>query len=181
MKYVLLTALAGGLIAAPALAQDWVLDREASSVEFEARNSGAALTGHFEDFEADITLDPEDLPGASIDARVSTPSLDGISDSSIRSALRGGGGLGVDAHPDARFVSDEIVATETGYEARGTLTLKGQSHDASLPFTLEIGDGRAVAQGELEIDRTRYDVGSSWDTVGDSVIVRLHIEADAAD
>ena len=140
MKYVLLTALAGGLIAAPALAQDWVLDREASSVEFEARNSGAALTGQFEDFEADITLDPEDLPGARIDARVSTPSLDGISDSSIRSALRGGGGLGVEAHPDARFVSDEIVATETGYEARGPLTLKGQSHDASLP--LQAGHSR---------------------------------------
>lgn len=109
-----------------------------------------------------------------------TPSLDGISDNSIREALRGASGLAVSSHPDARFVSGSITRTADGYQAVGELTIKGETAGITLPFTLDITDGRAVAEAEFVIDRTTFDVGSGWDTVRDPVTIILHIEADAA-
>lgn len=159
---------------------NWQLDGGASSVRFEANNAGSTVSGRFETFSATIVLDPDDLSDASIEATVSTPSLDGIDDSSIRDALRGSAGLAVSSHPDARFVSSSITRTEAGYEAVGELTIKGNTARITLPFTLDISEGRAVAEGEFVIDRTTFDVGSGWDTVREPVTIRLHIEADAA-
>lgn len=175
----LLTAVSALALAAPAFAQDWALDREASSVEFDVTVFGNTSTGAFEAFSADITLDPEDLENARIDATVATGSAE-LSNADYRSALNGADGLNPDEHPEARFESDQIVETEDGYEARGTLTIRGQAREAVLPFTLEIEGDRAVADGELEIVWEDYGLGGSgWGDVGDTVTVRVHVEADA--
>lgn len=167
-------------LAAPAFAQDWALDRAASRVEFEARAFDNPLTGAFERFSADIRLDPEDLDSARIDAAVDTSSAT-LSNDRYRSSLSGGDGLAVEAHPEARFVSEDIRETDDGYEAVGELTIKGESRPLTLPFTLSIDGDRAVAQGAFTIDRASFGVGSgSWGDVGPSVTVTLHIEADRA-
>lgn len=168
------------LFTAPAFAQDWALDSSKSTVEFEARAFGDPLTGSFERFSADIRLDPDDLASARIDASVDTSSAT-LSNDRYRSNLSGGDGLAVEAHPEARFVSEDIRATDDGYEAVGELTIKGASRPLTLPFTLSIDGDRAVAQGAFTIDRSSFGVGSgSWGDVGPSVTVTLHIEADRA-
>ena len=67
-------AFAPILVAAPAFAQDWTVDTETSSVGFETTVSGASVTGAFPDWSADITLDPDNLEAARIEARVLTAS-----------------------------------------------------------------------------------------------------------
>lgn len=180
MRIFAAAAFAGAVLGFPAAAQDWQLDANTSSVRFEVTAFGNVVSGAFEDFEAEITLDPDDLSGASIEARVRTASLDGLSSSDIRQNLRGESGLDVDDHPQASFVSSEITRTEAGYEAAGELTIKGHTSEITLPFTLEISDGRAVADGRFTIDRTTFDVGSGWGEVDEQVTVIVHIEADAA-
>jgi len=181
MRTLIAAGLGAASLAAPAAAQDWVLDKNTSSVRFEVTAFGNLLTGAFEDFDAQITLDPGDLSDASIDASVRTASLDGIGSSDVRQNLRGGSGLDVDDHPEARFVSNEITRTEEGYEARGELTLKGTTSESTLPFTLDITDGRAVADGRFTIDRTNFGVGEGWGEVEEQVTIIVHIEADAAE
>lgn len=163
----------------PLSAQDWIVDTGASEVTAETRVFGQAVTAEFTEFSAGIAFDPEDLENARISASVSTGSGT-IPNREYQSALVSRDGLHPAGHADAVFVSDEVVATDEGYEARGTLTIKGESRDAVLPFTVEISNGRAVAQGTLEVLRADFGVGgSSWAEVAPSVIVRLHIEADA--
>ena len=163
----------------PLSAQEWVIDTQASQITAETRSFGQAVTAEFSEFSADIIFDPDDLANAQISARVSTGSGE-IANREYQSALVSRDGLNPDEHAEAVFVSDEVVATDTGYEARGTLTIKGEARDAVLPFTVEISDGRAVAQGTLEIVRADFGVGSSsWAEVAPAVTVRLHIEADA--
>lgn len=181
MRTLILSALAGAVLTAPAcLAQSWDIDRNTSSVKFEVTAFGNLIRGAFEDFDAEITFDPDDLDNASIDATVRTASLEGLSSEDVRQNLRGEKGLDVRDHPHARFVSSQITGTQDGYEAAGDLTIKDHTSQVILPFTLEISGGRAVADGHFTIDRTDFGVGSGWGEVADSVTVIVHIEADAA-
>jgi polyisoprenoid-binding protein YceI len=84
--------------AAPAFAQDWALDRAASTVGFEATAFNTPLTGEFEDFSAEIRLDPDNLAEARIDASVDTSSFT-LSNDQYRSNLAGGDGLAVEGSP----------------------------------------------------------------------------------
>lgn len=176
---LLASAVIGLAITGPLSAQDWIIDAQASSVTAETRVFGQSAEAQFETFSADIVFDPQDLENASISARVSAAS-GSMSNREYQSALVSRDGLAPDQHDEIIFVSDEIVAAGDGYEARGQLTLKGETRDAVLPFTVEIENGRAVAQGTLEIVRADFGVGSSsWSEVAPSVTVRLRIEADA--
>ena len=171
-----LLALTGTM---PLSAQDWALDADASSVRAETRVFGQAVTAEFDEFEAEIRFDPETLENARISARVSTGS-GVIANRDFQTALVSRDGLDPQNHEEALFVSEEIVATDEGYEARGTLTIKGESRDAVLPFTVEISEGRAVAHGTLDVIRADYGVGgSAWAEVAPTVTLHLHIEADA--
>ncbi|WP_300532701.1 YceI family protein [Maricaulis sp.] len=179
---MLRSALAALLLtASPALAQDWTVDPEASRVGFETSAFGSTVTGAFDQWSAEITLDPADLTSARIDATVSVATGstgNGQLDQSMLSAE----GLAPESHALARFTSSDIRAAGDGYEAHGTLNIRGADQAVVLPFTLAIADGRAIADGALEIARLDYGVGdASWGETAASVTIVLHIEADAAE
>ena len=168
------------LAASPAFAQDWTVDHDASSVGFVTTVSGGEVNGRFSDWTAAITLDPADLDRASIDARVMTAS-GSTGNGQMDQSMLSGSGLDPTGHEAATFVSDDIRATETGYEAHGTLTIAGTPQDIVLPFSLTIADGRAVADSAYSLARSDYGVGSSsWGSAAAQVTLVLHIEADAA-
>jgi len=169
------------LLGPPAFASDWLVDSQASTVEFETTVFGGSTRGEFSDFSADITLDPADLATARIEAIVRTAS-GAMGNADYQSALIGGQGLAPSDHPEARFVSDDIRAVEGGYEAHGVLSIKGVEIELVLPFTLVIDGDRAVAEGSFTVDRNTFGVGGSgWGDVGSEVQVLLHIEADRAE
>jgi len=169
------------LIASPTHAQDWVIDPAASTVAMQTDVFGTTIRGQFSEFDAQITLDPEDLSTARIAAVVYTGS--GMLDPADRqSDLEGQTGLDPEAHPEARFVSDAISRTEDGYAAEGVLTIKDTSQPAVLTFSLTIEDGRAVAHGGMTIARSDFNVGASgWGPAAAEIAITLHIEADAAE
>ena len=181
MRRLVLAFAAAALSAGPAFANDWLLDRSASTVSFEATVFGNATSGSFEEFSAEITLDPENLAAARIEAVVVTSSGD-MSTSDYETSLKSAQGLAPSNHPEARFISQDIRAAETGYEAHGVLTIKGVELDFVLPFTLEIEGERAVADARFLVDRNSFSVGGSgWGDVGAQVAVILHIEAALAE
>jgi len=169
------------LVAAPAAAQTWQVDHDDSTVGFETTVSGGAVTGEFADWSAQILLDPDNLETASIDARVLTSSGttgNGQMDSSMLSSS----GLNPSEYEAATFRSEDIRATDAGYEAHGTLAMAGTEQDIVLPFTLDIDGERAVADSRYTLARADYGVGSSsWGSAAAEVTLVLHIEANAAE
>ena len=164
-----------------AAAQDWNVDREPSSVGFETTAFGGPVAGSFADWSAQITLDPAALGTAQISARVQT-ATGSTGSGEVDDSMLGSDGLAPAAHPLALFESSDIRATESGYDAHGVLTIRDASQPVILPFTLEIVDGRAVADARLTIARTDYGVGApGWGTTAANVTLVLHIEADAAE
>ncbi len=182
MKTVLSAfAAAAALTAASSAQQAWTLDPAASEIGFSIAVFGNAVEGRFENAEARIVFDPEDLSGASIDAVVRTESGAVEGESEYQDAMEGSAGLHPAAHPEARFVSDTIRAAGASYEAEGVLTIKGAERPVTLPFTVEIDGGVARAQAELVIDRTDFGVhSSSWSNVAETVTIRLDLVANAA-
>lgn len=176
-----LLPLAAVFLASPAAAQDWTIDTEASRVGFVTEAFGGSVEGEFTDYEAAITLDPSDLANARIEARVGTAS-GSTGNGQLDDSMLGEDGLAPQSHATARFLSEDIRATDTGYEAHGTLSIRDTEQAVVLPFSLAIDGTRAIADAELEIARTDYGVGASgWGDTAANVTIVLHIEADATD
>ena len=162
----------------------WALDRDASSVIFDARQGDEAFTGRFGSFDAQIRLNPDDLSTAAIVAVVDLGSVDAGS-SDRNDSLPEAGWFDIARHPRAEFRSTGVTRTGNLYEAPGTLTLKGATQPVTLSFTLEEGGGRAVADGQFTLDRTAFAVGQgefgTEEFVDNDVSVIVHIEATRAE
>lgn len=175
-----LLPLSIAFLVAPAAAQDWTIDTDASRVGFVTQAFGGSVEGEFTDYEAAITLDPADLANARIEGRVGTAS-GSTGNGQLDDSMLSEEGLAPQSHAAAHFLSEDIRATDTGYEAHGTLSIRGTDQAVILPFSLAIEDGRAVADAELEIARSDYGVGAAgWGDTAANVTIVLHIEADAA-
>jgi len=166
------------LMTTSAFAIDWSLDPDHSTLTFEGTQGGVPFQGSFERFSANISLDPDDLPSASISVTIETASA--ISGSAERDGtLPSADWFDVASHPEATFTSTTVNRTDSGYLAEGTLTLKGTSQATSLPFTLDITDDAAHATGTLTLDRSDYNVGTGAlsPMVGAEVAVSFDITA----
>ena len=164
-----------------AVAGAWVVDTAKSLLEFTATQSGAAFTGKFGKFDAEIVLDPENLSAASIRVTVDMTSAT-TGDRQRDDALPSVDWFSAKAFPAATFHSSEIVSLGEGaYEARGALKIRDAEKPLVLPFTLSISGDRAVADGTISLVRTDFGVGqgefSTDEWVGFNVGVRVHIEA----
>lgn len=172
------------LVTTPALASDWTLDTDASTIRIETTAFGREVIGSFADFNAEIRLDPENLENARIEGHVEIASGD-TGNPQYDSEMTGNSGLDADDHPVARFVSETITASDTCpegegecYAANGTLTLAGNEQPADLFFRLSIADNCAIADGVITVARQDYGIGSSnWGGAAETVTVHLHIIA----
>ena len=184
---LLLAVLALALLGRPALGQSWTVE-DGSAIGFTATQQGQPVEGRFDRFTAEIVLDPAALADSRIDVVIDTASI-ATGHKDRDAALRSASFFEVERWPTARFTSEEIVHEQGDrYLARGQLTIRDVTREATLPFELTIGpdrdaaDGmRAAAQGELSIARLDYGVGqgdfASTRTVGDEVVIRIAIDA----
>jgi polyisoprenoid-binding protein YceI len=165
------------LWASPAMAQEWIVDEEISTVGFVTEAFDINVEGQFPHWTARITLDPADLANASIEASITTSSATTFNNQ-MDEAMLTEEGLAPATHPLAHFVSIDIRAGETGYEAHGTLEIRGVEQPLVLPFQLTIDDDRAVATGEFLVTRTEFGIGNDgWGDTAAEVRVVLHVEA----
>lgn len=160
--------------AAPGEPSRWVVDPGASSIGFayvyEDDTGATPFNGRFTRWRADIRFDPDNLDASSVVVRIETASAStGVSmhDSTLPTAPW----FDAAAHPTAEFRSTRIRRVAEGqYEARGDLTLRGETRRVDLPFTLDIDGDRATVAGTATIDRRDFGIGR--DDAGDDIISR---------
>ena len=151
-------------------------------IGFTASWEGSDFDGVFHRFDAAIAFDPEDLATSCFNVKVDVTSADTQS-SDRDDALGDPEWFDFGKHPQATFVTSAFTAAGAGrYEAAGTLTIKGVSHELRFPFTWETHDGKAHLQGETTIVRTDFHIGegewSDGDTIG--LDVRVHVDLSLA-
>jgi polyisoprenoid-binding protein YceI len=177
--------LSAGSLARAQAAPEWTVDHDASRVGFVAQQSGNPVPGAFENFQATIRFDRDNLDASSVDvqidvASVATGSMD--RDQTIKSPSL----FHADQYPNARFQAGSF-RHEGGnaYVAEGELTMRGTTHPVELPFTLDVtqeGDRlQAIADGEVTVKRLRWGIGQGqWqDTsmVPNEVVIEIELHA----
>lgn len=163
--------------AAAGPAPQWTVLPEGSAVGFSFGFQGATVTGAIDAFAADIRFDPDNLPGSSIYVSLDLDTASVAGNAVSEAQLRGADGLAVAEDRFARFRADTIRQTgENAYEAEGMLELRGVSVPVTLPFTLFIVDGRAVAEGSATLDRLAFGVGEENDPTGSMISPEVTVQ-----
>jgi|SRR5437016_2831605 len=181
-------AAAAVLIASPALADTWVVDKVHSETSFQIRHMMSKVRGHFNDFSGSIVADPAKPEAASIEFSVRTASID-TSNEGRDKDLRSANFFDVEKFPEITFKSTRVrPAGKDRYDVTGTLTMHGVAKEVTLPVSLlgfgkdPWGNDRAGFEIATTIDRKDY--GIVWNKaldnggalLGDDVLISINLE-----
>ena len=156
-------ALLVSVMPSSVFAMEWQVDEAASKIAFSGTHAGRAFEGQFNEWSADIRFDPDALDQSSVTVTVQTNSAETGTRLYDRT-LPNDEWFNVAAHPDAVFAADEFSQLDDGrYQARGTLTIKGNTQPIILPFNLSIDGQTATVAGVVELDRIALDMGVKSD------------------
>lgn len=164
--------------AGPALAADWAVDQGKSRLGFSGVQVGAPFQGRFTRWEAHIAFDPAKPESGHATVLIDTASAR-TGDTQRDEALPQADWFDSSHFPQARFEARSFRARGgNAYDAVGTLTIRGISHGAVLPFTLDIKGDTARVQGRMQLVRTGFGVGQgSWSS-GQWVALDVGVDVD---
>ena len=171
-------AQAGAQAGVQAPAADWHVDPARSTLGFSGSQTGTRFEGRFAKYDARIAFDPAHPQGGHATVVIDIASAH-TGDTQRDEALPGADWFDVKAFPRATFEASSFEPRGGDqYAARGTLTLRGISHDAVLPFTLTIDGDHAHAKGRLELVRTQFGVGQGPWASGQWVALEVGVDVD---
>ncbi|WP_372572942.1 cytochrome b/b6 domain-containing protein [Ruegeria jejuensis] len=136
---------------------DWQV--EDGSLGISVIQLGSKVDGSFADWTASISFDAPDAPSKAGDVEV-VVSIPSLTLGSVTGQALGADFFDATQFPTANFTA-ELYKTETGYEARGPLTIRDQSVDVVLPFDLALDGDRAEMTGSLQLNRLDFGIGQS--------------------
>lgn len=177
------TTAAVNMVATP-----WTIDKAHTSIKFEVRHFFSNVPGAFQEYEADINFNPENLDESSIDVTIQVASID-TENEKRDGHLRTPDFFDAESFPTISFTSNEIVSTgDNMFAAKGQLTIKDVTVDFELPFTL-LGvmdhpwqENTQVAgfTSEFQLLRSDFGVGTGdWisdSVVGNEINISLNVE-----
>lgn len=169
----------------------WDVDASHSRVGFSVRHFFTPVEGEFDDYDIDLSFDPEAPENGHVRVTIDAASVDTGNDR--RDAdLRGPSFFEVETFPELSFESDRIErVSDTEFVVHGDLTIRDVTRPIELDVTLLgmrdlAGDpqsrGRMVAgfEATTSLDRRDFAVGSGrWaETVvlGPDVTIRVLLE-----
>ena len=189
-------ALAGCLLAAPALAADftstpadvkpgtYALDPAHGKITWSVIHLGfSSYTGQFAQVAATLQLDPKN-PAASTLAASVTPSSIGTFNPALDKNLKGGGFLDVATFPTATFKSTSVTPSGANTAAvAGNLTLHGVTRPVTLNVTFNQAGTNPIDHvyeagfdATASIKRSDFGIDAYLPSLGDEV--KLEIEGE---
>lgn len=154
---MLTLAAVPAIAAAPAPA--WTVDKAVSRIGFSSSFGGAAFTGDFRTWDAQIRFDPNNLAGSSAVVTIDTASV-ATGDADRDKTLPDVPWFASAQYPKATFRAQTFKALGGGrYQAIGALTLRGVTKPLTLPFSLAIKGTEAKMTASLGLNRLAFGVG----------------------
>ena len=187
-RRLLLSALALFVASQTALAAEFNADHPHTNVGFRVTHMVIAkVSGSFNQFEATLHYDADDLSSFSLTATIQTASID-TNNQRRDNHLRSSDFFDAQNHPTITFESTELAMTEDGYVVHGDLTIRGITQAIELLISIAgpiSGPGGVVLIGlEGRTTINRHDFNVSWSATMDNgglVVandVRLEIDAE---
>lgn len=147
------------------------------TLEITVLQMGSDVSGSFADWTADISYsETPDATGKHGEVTV-VISIGSLTLGSVTDQAMGAEYFNAENFPTARFTAD-LIGTDQGHVARGTLTIRDQSVPVEMPFDLTVDGDSATAQGGLSVDRRDFNVGAEGTgSLGAEVDIRFDLTA----
>ena len=183
MKHLFKTTAVAAALGVAAISNQALADQALvpaqSAVNFEAKQMGVPLKGHFKKFDAKIAFDAAKPEASKIHFSIDTGSAT-MGAKETDAELPKADWFNVAKFPQATFDSSAVKALGGGkYQVDGTLTIKGSAQKVSLPVTLTQSGATTTATGTLPLKRLTFKIGDGdWkDTsmVADEVTVQFKL------
>ena len=167
-------------------AGQYVLDPNHASLIWKLNHLGfSTFIGTFNDFEASLDFDPEDIESASLEVVIDTSSLD-VDIPEFEEELRGDNWFDVEVHPQAVYRTTSFLEAvdEDTFIFAGDLTLLGNTSPVNLEVNFH-GGGRNFLTRSYTVGFSgsarfnRSDFGLDRFTsfgVGDEIDLEIHVE-----
>ncbi|UWQ81157.1 cytochrome b/b6 domain-containing protein [Leisingera sp. S132] len=143
--------------AAPGAGGGWAV--QSGTLGIAVTQMGSVINGSFGEWTAVINFEEPAAPGPAGDVEV-TIAIPSLELGSVASQAMGADYFDSANFPTALFTA-EIEKLAEGYQAAGTLTIKGETVPATLPFELELDGETAKMTGGLTLNRLDFGVGKS--------------------
>jgi polyisoprenoid-binding protein YceI len=140
----------------------YTLDAAKSTLNFGFVQAGAKNTGRFPKFTVNFSFADDNLAASKLDVGIDVSALNS-DDQERDDTLRGADLFNIAKFPQAHFTATQISKSAAGYEAAGTLNLRGVTRPQRVSFTLRSANeqGRAVLYmtGKALVKRLDFGVG----------------------
>jgi len=160
----------------------WSIDNSHSSISFKVRHLGISnVRGEFIDYDAEISMDGDDLSTLSVNATIQTASVD-TGNERRDGHLRSDDFFGSEEFPTITFVSTGVTNVEDSkFHLQGDLTIRDVTQSVVLEGSfLGTAMMRDTERAGFEASTTvnRKDFNLSWDqlTEAGGVIVGHNVE-----
>jgi len=162
-------ALSGGLIAVVALIPSHTLkaapgrvygvERVGSEIKFQVKSRLKVIEGVFENWKAQINLDPTRLEALQLGVQAQSASIK-TGNLFEETLIRGENFFAAEKHPEVSVVSKKIATESAGrFRMEAELTLRGTTHPVVIPFALELdGEHEGQMRGEFEFNRKDFGI-----------------------
>jgi cytochrome b561/polyisoprenoid-binding protein YceI len=151
---------------------------QSGTLDFAVQQFGAEVTGTFADWTADIAFNEELSDGKHGTVTV-TIAIGSLTLGSVTDQALGADYLNATAFPTATYVAD-LLPADTGYLAKGELTINGHAAPIDLPFELALDGDTADMTGTVSLDRRAFHVGDDMtdeSSLGFGVDVKVALTA----
>lgn len=171
----------------------YVVDPTHSSIGFQAKHMMISkVKGHFDRFNSELDINPEDLSGGSIQFEVEIASIN-TNNEDRDNHLRSADFFDAETHPTMKFVATDIKEVDDDeYKITGDLSIRGVTKPVT--FDAEYNGkgtnpwGVEVVAFEADGKINRKDFGLNWNSaletggvlVGDDIKIHIEIEANPA-
>lgn len=163
---------------------NYSLDSDHTFVLFRIDHLGLSkVIGRFNEAEASLDFDPENIEELKLDGLIKTGSID-VNNEEFESQLRGSGWLNSATFPDATFITEEVVLGDDGnFVILGEFTLRGVSQPMQLQARFN-GGADNILTGKYtvgfsasgEFSRKSYGIDDFGALVGDTIEIEIEAE-----
>jgi polyisoprenoid-binding protein YceI len=148
--------------ATPTLTGTWTVDPVHSTVGFEVDYMAGTFKGEFREIGAQLVVDGD---RARLEGSAKVASVD-VKDENLSGHLQSPDFFDAEAHPELRFVAEDVDISESEVTAHGEITIKGVTRPvevtgtATAPLADPWGNDRIGLRLTAAVDRTEF--GVSW-------------------
>jgi len=137
----------------------YALEKAGSEIKFQVKSRLKVIEGTFENWKAQIDLDPARLEALQLRVQAQSGSIK-TGNSFEEALIRGENFFAAEKHPEVSVASRKVSAETAGrFRMEAELTLRGATRPVAIPFVLEKnGEHEGLLRGEFEFNRKDFGI-----------------------